>query len=279
MKIGLMLFVIFNLFIIQLINCNAKPYEPQVKGGFKKSTSTEYRYEPGKSKPVKIEKRSEQIFDEHGNMIEIISYDEGKKGQSNKIGNKYNEKGLLTETVYFDDKSNPVIRFTYNYDNKNNMIGNITYSNTGEVTEKGTYIYDENNFLVEEKHEVRIEKNEFSSGTTYYKNDKFGNKLVESANHTSVMSVNVSSKANLENKTIDTKTNIQTDDSNKQLDKITHEYNYDDKNNVTKDVRISFDNSKFIKYYKWDKFGNMIEEAYPDDNGFISFKVLYEYSK
>ena len=67
----------------------SKPAEPQVKGGFRSCTATEYRYKSGKIDQKTGQKSSTVIFDEKGNQIELISYEENKISQKYKIENKY----------------------------------------------------------------------------------------------------------------------------------------------------------------------------------------------
>jgi YD repeat-containing protein len=263
--------------LICQFQCFAKPYQPQVKGGFKSFTTTEYRYDAGKPTPKSVEKISTTILDKNGNMVETIFYEKGKITQKFKITNKYDEKGLLIETIYFDMKGKPFNKNSYNYDSRTNKINDTTKNASGEITQIGTYVYDKNDFLIQEIHKVRIDKDEFSTGVTYFKNDKFGNRIEEYANNTSEISANVSSEINLDDKAKN-KSDVSVQSKNSGT-KITYNYKYDKQNNIIKDVRTSFDNFKLVHEYKYDEFGNITEILYPDDKGKIVMKNVNEYSK
>ena len=49
--------------------------------------------------------------------------------------------------------------------------------------------------------------------------------------------------------------------------------------NISKLIRTSFDNYKFVKEFKYDSHGNITEELYPDDNGKIILRVEYRYTE
>jgi hypothetical protein len=256
----------------------AKPYEPQVKGGFKSCTVTEYRYKPGKIVLKNGEMSYAQNYDDKGNQIELIYYENNKISSRNKVENKYNAAGLLSESVYFDKTGKVSTKFTYSYDDKTNLIGNVTYNAKGEVTERGTYVYDKNNFMIEETHEVRIGENEFYKGTTNYINDAKGNKIAEIAVRSSNVSVSVNAEVNLEDKDKN-KSEVKTEESAAPPDTVKYEYQYDDKGNITKETRISFDGFKLIKGYKYDEFGNLKEQIYFDENDKPVMTTVFEYGK
>ena len=169
MKTCLITFLFISLIFLSPVSVSAKKYQPHVKGGFKSLTLTDYRYESGYKDAKSIEKTATLNFDEKGNQIEIISYSEGKVAQKNKIENKYNSDGLLIESVYFDVSGNLAARFTFHYDNNTNIIYDTTYNALGEVKDRGAYKYDKNNFLIEETHDTRIDKNEFNKFLTRIK--------------------------------------------------------------------------------------------------------------
>jgi hypothetical protein len=275
------LFIISYLAIIQC-QCFTKPYEPQVKGGYKSCTATEYRYKSGKIVNKSGEKINTVIIDDKGSPIESIYYENNKISQKNKSINKYDSKNLLIETVIFDGTGKPMYKIAFAYDEQTNMIGDTTYKLTdGDVWQRGSYKYDKNNFLIEETHEVRIDSNEFSKGTTYYKNDKNGNKIEESAIRSLDISANVSSEVNLNNKDNQSKSETSVQ-SNSNYSTVKYEYKYDKNNNIIKQTRIGIDDFKLVKEYKYDNFGNIIEEFYPSDDSDKdknSMRRVYEYSK
>jgi hypothetical protein len=277
MKKGLIAALVISFLFIGQVQCFSKPVQPQVKGGFKTCTATDYRYKAGKVDMKSGVKNFTQIFDDKGNQIEIISYDDNKIPHKNIITNKYNSMGLLSESVYLDNSGKPHIKFTYYYDDKMNRIFDTTYNSAGEVTERGSYKYDENDYMIQETHEVRIDSNEFYKGSTYFKNDKYGNKIEEAAIHSSNISIQATAELNLDNK--ESKNEIKTEETQAPLEKVTYEYKYDDKQNIIKEVRNGIGGTKLVKEYKYDNFGNITEQIYFDDNGKPGLKTVFEYSK
>jgi hypothetical protein len=277
MKKSLITAIAISLFLIIENQSYTKPAEPQVKGGFKNCSVTDYRYKSGKIDMKAGVKTYSSTFDDKGNQIELVTYEDNKLSQRIKVENKYNPKGLIIETVYFDAAGKPYTKFTYGYDEKTNMVYDTNYNNKGEVTQRGFYKYDGNNFLIEETHEVRIDSAEFVKGTTYYKNDKYGNKIEESAIHSSNASVEVNAEVNLETK--ESKNDIKTSESKGPIETVTYEYKYDDKHQIIRDVRNGIGGTKLIHEYKYDKFGNMIEQISFDDNNKPALKTVFEYSK
>ena len=267
-------FSIGFIFIFQSLSFS-KPAEPQVKGGYKTCTVTEYRYTAGKPNK-KGEIQYKLILDEKGNPIEMISYGENKKTYKNKIENKYNSSELLIEKILFNFEGNPTVKCTYNYDERMNLITDITYDKDGKKTAKGSYMYDKNDFLVKEVHEFYYD-NDVATGVTYFKNDKFGNKIEESANHSSEISVEVSAEVDLGNNT--SRSEVLQNHSPAELDKVTYEYEYNDKNQIIKDIRHGIGGTKLIHGYTYDKFGNILERISYDENDKPAVKLVYEYGK
>jgi hypothetical protein len=275
MKLKLFISLILSFIFLAENMSFSKPAEPQVKGGYKTCTVTEYRYTAGKPNK-KGEIQYKLIFDDKGNQIEIVSYDENKKTYKNKVSNKYNASGLLSETIYFDIEGKASVKFTYSYDERMNLITDITYDKDDKKTAKGSYFYDENDFLVKEVHEFYTD-NDVATGVTYFKNDKFGNKLEESANHSSEISVEVSAEVDLGNNT--SKSEVLQEQSPAELDKVTYEYEYNDKNQIIKDIRNGIGGTKLIHGYSYDKFGNILERISYDENNKPAVKLVYEYGK
>lgn len=275
-KINTTIVFLLTIFLNQIVF--SKPYQPQVNGGFRSVVVMEYRYSGSKVNMNSGVKSYSSKFDEHGNLIEMISYENNKISSTIRLKNKYNSKGLLVELAYFDETGKPTGKFSYGYDDNANMILDTMYNAQGEMTTKGYHKYDKNNFLIEETYVVKIDSTEWSKGTTYFQNDKWGNKIVESANHSMNISAEVTSEVNLENGV--TKSKVNTNQTPSQsLDKITYEYKYDDKGNILRQVRTSFDGYKLIHEFKYDEFGNIIEQISFDEKGKPYLKTVFEYSK
>ena len=253
-----------------------KPAEPQVKGAFKKCTSTEYRYKSGKIDPKSKKIRYVQILDDEGNQVELISYDDNKEEHKNKIGNKYNADGLLSETVFFDESGKPIVKFTYNYDERKNLINDAQYDRDNKLSQIGSYKYDDNNFLIEETHIFYMDGDSVK-GVTYYKNDKYGNVIEESANHSSEISVEVSSEVNLSDNTVESE--VKQEQSTANLDKTTYQYEYDKKGQIIKKVRNGIGGTKLIYGFAYDEFGNIIEQIDYFEDGKPAVKTVSEYTR
>ena len=227
----------------------AKPYQPQVKGGYRHCMSIEYRAQDGKPMSKIGQNRDSLVIDEHGNQIELISFSEGKLSQSNKIANRYNDKGQLSEATYYSADGKPVVTYAYTYDDNANLVGESTKNSDGKVTAKANHKYDRANILIQTDYIIIEDGKEVVTNSDLYKNDNNGNMIVQ--------------------------TNVQANGS--KMD-VTYEYVYDKNKNITKLTRTSFDNYKFVKEFKYDRFGNIIEELYPDDNGKIVMRVVYRFT-
>jgi YD repeat-containing protein len=275
-RIFLMLLVV--VYIWEVFQATAKPAEPQVKGGFRSCTVTDYRYKSGKINKKSAEKNYSQIFDEKGNPIELISYRGNKIIQKNKISNKYNTLGLLNEVEYFDNSGKVIIRFIYNYDDKRNKISDESFNGAGEVTGRAFYKYDDNNFLIEETHEVRIDSNEFTKGTTYYENDNKGNRIKESAVRSTDISLEVSTEHNFDDNNTTSEIDAKEENTN-SLSAVTYEYTYDDNDNIILQTRYGIGDTKLVSGFSYDKYGNIVEQISYDENGVPGLKTVYEFSK
>ena len=255
----------------------SKPPQPDAKGGFKTCTVTIYQYHDGKVNMKSGQKSYTSNFDDKGYQIEMISYDNNKISQKNKITNKYNTKGLPIEVNVLDESGKSITKVTIGYDDKMNKINDTIYNDAGEATQRGTYKYDANNFMVEEIHETRVENNKFIKGSTYYKNDKYGNKIEESAVHGISANIQVTTDYNLDNNKSETKTSEVSSESNAMPpDKITYDYKYDAKGNIIRHVRNGI-GTKLIYEYKYDKYGNIIEQIDFDENNKPVIKTAYVY--
>ncbi len=244
----ILLFVILNLLIQIAIS---KPEKPSVSGGFTKCDEIEIRYEPAGSNKIKSKiKVGTTIFDEKGYLIKMISYDEGKVSFTGILKNKYNENNLIIESEYYTDAGKMFRKETYEYDKNMNKIFSHTYNEKNEEVSSIKYDYDKNNFLIKEIYYIRENNKDVFTNSNTLKNDKNGNRIEE----------------------------INEQISGSQS-KVIYQYKYDDKNNIIREVRTSFDNYKFIREYKYDEFGNMTETHYFDDNGKLALIRKLEYSK
>ena len=202
----------------------AKPAQPQVKGGFKSCNAFDYKYKSGK-----IDKKSEvksytQNYDEKGNVIEIISFEKNKISQKNKIENKYNDKDLLVETVYLDEAGKAVMRYAYIYDAKLNKIADRTFNNAGKETANTIYKYDNNDFLIEAVYNIINDNKVENTSSIAFKNDNYGNKIEEYSNHSSDISISVTSEYKLDNSSSKSEMNTEQSvkDGKSAPDKITY---------------------------------------------------------
>lgn len=275
MKTGIMFAFVISMSLVFQYQIYSKPAEPQVKGGYKSCTVTEYRYTSGKQNK-KGEIQYKQILDEKGNPVESISFGEKSKTYRNKIENKYNSVGLLSEMVMYSIEGKQAVKYTYNYDERNNLIADISYDNKGKKTAKGSYFYDINGFLIKETHELYYDS-DTSVGVTYFKNDKFGNRIEESANHSSEFSAEVSAEVDLGGN--QSESVVKIEQAPTELDKVTYQYEYNDKNQIIKDIRYGIGGTKLIHGYTYDQFGNITELISFDEDGKPAVKLVYEYEK
>jgi len=274
-----LLFALFIICLYFVVPCQSysKPPQSDAKGGFKTCTVTIYQYKDGKVDMKSGQKNFIQYFDDKGYQIEFLSYEDNKISQKNKILNKYNSKGLLIEANVLDESGKSITKATYGYDDKMNKTNDTIYNDAGVATQRGTYKYDANNFMVEETQETRVENNKFIKGSTYYKNDKYGNKIEESAVHGISANIQVTTDYNLDNNKNETKTSEVTSESNTlPPDKITYDYKYDAKGNIIRQVRNG-NGTKLIYEYKYDKYGNIIEQIDLDENNKPIIKTAYVY--
>lgn len=251
-----------------------KPYEPQVKGGFKTCSVYEIRFKNGKidEKSRKIE--YSQNYDKNGNITEMVYYNEGNIDGKIKIENKYNDKGLLIETKRFDPTETHFALNKYVYDSNNNLIADTSFSLNQQIQSIGISKYDKNNFQISQTYEVKVE-NEFLKNTTYFKNDKFGNVIEESANHSSETNIEVTIDMDLA--TNQSTSSVNNNSSSENFDKVTYEYKYDVKGNIIWSQRNGIGGTKIVKSFKYDDFGNLIEEIYYDENNIKIPQIKREY--
>ncbi len=64
-----------------------------------------------------------------------------------------------------------------------------------------------------------------------------------------------------------------------ELDKVTYQYEYNDKNQIIKDIRYGIGGTKLIHGYSYDEFGNITELISFDEDGKPAVKLVYEYGK
>lgn len=249
--------IVFTLNII-----DAKPYEPQAKGSFKICTVYENRTKTGKFDSKLRQKSYIQKFDNNGNAIEIESFYQGKSEGIIKIENKYNGDGLLISKKQFDPSGKYFALMTYGYDNNKNLIADTSFSMQNEIQQKSIYKYDHNNFLIVEIHEFKVE-NDWIQSPTFYKNDKFGNKIEESSKHSSESTIEVSIEADLSSG--NSQSSINTQENEVNLEKVSYEYKYNDNNQVIWSLRNGIGGTKIIYSFKYDKQGNIIEEISYDE--------------
>ena len=57
------------------------------------------------------------------------------------------------------------------------------------------------------------------------------------------------------------------------------DYFYDSRGKMIKSIYHVSDGELFIKEYKYDQFGNILEEIYPDEKGKIQMITKYVYVK
>ena len=60
---------------------------------------------------------------------------------------------------------------------------------------------------------------------------------------------------------------------------LRYEYKYDNKGNILRQVRTSFDSFKLIQEFKYDEFGNVTEQIDLDENNLPLGKTVFVYSK
>ena len=146
---------------------------------------------------------------------------------------------------------------------------------------RGSYVYDLNNFLISETHDNNIGDNEFISGTTYYKNDAQGNRIEESSMNSLDISAEVSAEINFDDNNFPTesKTEDISIQNSTSSEKITYEYEYDENNNIIKQIRYGIGGTKLIHGFKYDSFGNILERISFDENEKPALKTVFEYSK
>ena len=238
------------ILVLFYVNLTSKPEKPNVLGSYTKCDEIEIRYKPAGSNKIESKvKTATNYYDEKGYIIKTDNYEEDKIIFTGVIKNKYNEKNQLIETEFYN-KDKLIQKNTYEYDQKSNKIASHNFNEKNVEIQSVKYNYDKNDFLTKEIFYNRENNKDVFTNSNTFINDKFGNRIEE--------------------------INEQPSGSKS---KVTYKYKYDKNNNITREERISFDNFKFVREYRYDEFGNIIETHYFDDNVKLVMIRKMEYSK
>ena len=298
------IFVFIALFLI--LSCNSQENNSitdtttfntgSLKGKVKSLKETIYEIDKNQNKTLFIteeERPYKVFFDERGNVVENEQYNsEGKvflkyiniytyhnniikskesycRGylcmNEGKTITKYNDKGLVIEITIYDDKGEVISNEKFQYDEKDKLI---------KETLKGFYYSEGGDF--------EIEKHPIDRVRTYNYKYENGNLIEETCSDGEI-------------KRYDTKGRIVEE---RRLDYTDCFYNYDERNNLIKKVKVyhpnnslertettyKYDNNNNLleattsygsrTFYKYDNRNNLIEETFKDGS-----KITYKYDE
>ena len=100
------------------------------------------------AKGLPIEKYSYR-YDETGNLVEVISYDE-EGAVLSKNQKKFDEANRLTEELVYDGDGSLVSKKSLKYDEAGNLVESTTFGDGGDMLENIKYKYDEQGRVAEE---------------------------------------------------------------------------------------------------------------------------------
>ena len=268
-----------------------KPYcEPPIKGGFRECTYYSYKYKFGKLQIKTKHKEKYSRYDELGNLIEEIDYNEDGSLLSRNIykydlnrniientsyNNEdfwlneiyiYNDKDSLIEDSYcsedgkvlrtqkLNEKENRIEAFSYNENGKPKIIETTTLNKNGDLIED--IAYNDNDTII-------------SKITIQY--DEKGNDIGQFYKLSGIVHVNTTIHNVYDNNGNITK---KTTYDKLHLDSTIIIFKYDDKNHMIEE----FSNYDSIKTtYKYDEIGNIIERTEYNSKGKINYKEAYKF--
>ena len=239
-------------------------------------------------------KNDTEKFDAHGNLIEwssnYITYNEGFKFLYNYDGNfrciedlQYDAKGKLTEKTTYEYKNNGEIvirtlfilgdfinKTTTTHDYNGNIIEETKQFMDGFVS-KNTYSYDSNGNKVEQK----LFKDDHLDQGYLYKYDKHGNKIEEHYFTPEGDWTDTKWIYNENGKLIEY---ACFSESGCFQNRNTYEYN--EKGNLIKQCHFNDNDNNIlhcITLYKYDDFGNTIEESEYNPKGDLNIKTTFNF--
>ncbi|MCT4581975.1 MAG: hypothetical protein N4A35_11190 [Flavobacteriales bacterium] len=109
------------------------------------------------------------LFDQKGNKIEVIYYNQSRKKSSSESF-AYNVKGNMIEWSFYNSKGKLDSKRKYQYDENGNVIKSENYNSEGIVDSKNFYSYDRLG------NQIKVEKY-FSEGKSIIKYDSYGNEI------------------------------------------------------------------------------------------------------
>ena len=227
-----------------------------------------------------LKEYSLSIFNKDGNFTSFIN-------KSDKIINKYNSKGKLTEQSYYNLEGNLYFKNVYLYNSLGHIIETNVYDSEGKIMRKGAYTSDEEGNIVEgitfdERIEIMkkdiykydkkgnmIENIYYDSdgglsGKEIYKYDKKGN-MIEHMYYDSDGSLRGKKIFICDSKGNNTEIKYY-DNSGSLLTQIGNEYTYDKKDNWIKKITKDSDNNFYITERKIVYYGDDDEDNYPEWN-------------
>lgn len=269
---GKLIYVIFlsSLFSLSIFAQNKSEREQRDYLGKVKTVRTEiieYEFDDNdKLKAGRRELDSFERFDETGNLLEEISYSDGKI----LISEKHNYSGgKLIETFLTHSKYlNLPDKRIYRYDDAGNLIEENGYDADGKLVNQSIYVYDDRNRKIR-RTSISYHPGEYSKPHTYtYGDDEKGRLIEEKAffgkgdelsptdslgrAHKRILSYGDSAKW---------ETALYFNTKNELVKKT--KLKYDSKGNEIEDITFNPDEKiiEIIRYeYKFDKAGNWIEE-------------------
>lgn len=186
-----------------------------------------------------------KIFNPDGNQVEEKNYNPDGSVNHKTIF-KHNHKGLKTEERPYNKDGNPFNYYNYSYNDADQILSKIWFNNSSnEIVQRETFEYDEKGNLITE---TTFSSNTISS-VSKYKFDDLGRKI-----------------------------EYNYFDNNGFL-KWIRKYNYDDNNRLLEDISIDSYSKEMTKKtgYRYDKFGNIIEENKYNSDSSLKERTVFEY--
>jgi hypothetical protein len=189
----------------------------------------------------------------------------------------YNDKGNMTEMIYYNIDGNISTRSIYKYNTKGNNIETNRYESNGNLYEKIIYIYDDKCNNIEE---VRYNPDGSIEFKFLFSYDNDGNKT----------GVNEICKSSYDDSYFEIKCSVdyKFDNQGNVIEKIEYSsdgsldnkcsYIYDDNDNMIQKIRQSSNETDHDKYkFSYDEKGNIVEESKYDKLGQLQYCYKYKY--
>ena len=208
------------------------------------------------------------IYDESNNLIKKLY---SLQGSNYVYEYAYDENNNLIYDSSFEEWRDTKIVKRYTYDNNGNLV-KYEYSTTYDYFNVTTYVYNSEGQLIKAIEtngdgNYTIGKHEF----TYAADGNLIKKVFTCGDQTKMREYSYDARGNLSMEI------YKVVHSNGSVYSLTDEYQYDEKNNLTRHVHTDNAGSQYVYEYTYDEYGNTVKRVYTNPDGWVQ-TVTVEYN-